>query len=223
MALGVGAQAPPPVPTSLDEKTARIVVTLLERSHMAKPTIDDETAQALGEDVLQGPRPQKYYFLKSDIDEFMPQATTLDEKIHEGNLDYGRQVFERYRKRSDERLKMVQEILAQKPDFTVDESMADDADLIDYPVDDKEAFDRMRKRIKLELLQAKVDDEDEAEAVKKLAIRYRDRNRMVKGFNNSDLLEFYLSSLSKTFDPHTSVHEQGVAGTTSSSSRCSFP
>ena len=203
VALVVGAQAPPPVPTTLDEKTARIVVTLLERSHMAKPTIDDETAKRWAKMFFKDLDPQKYYFLKADLAEFMPQATTLDEKIHEGNLDFARQVFERLLKRSDERYKMVQEILTQKPDFNVDESMADDADLIDYPADDKEAYDRIRKQIKLELLRAKVDKEDEAEALKKLAIRYRDRNRMVHQFNTSDLLEFYLSSLSKTFDPHT--------------------
>jgi len=203
VALVVGAQAPSPVPTSLDEKTARIVVTLLERSHMAKPTIDDETAKKWAKMFFKDLDPQKYYFLKADVNEFMPLATTLDEKIHEGNLDFARLVFDRFLKRSDERLKMVQEILKEKPDFTVEESMADDPEMLDYPADDAYARDRMRKRIKLELLQAKVDNEDEAEAVKKLTIRYRDRNRMVHQFNTSDLLEFYLSSLSRTFDPHT--------------------
>ena len=203
VALVVGAQAPAPVPTTQDEKTAKIVVSLLERSHMAKPTIDDETAKKWCKTFLKDLDPQKYYFLKADVDEFMPQATTLDEKIHEGNLDFAKVVFERFLKRSDERLAMVQEILKQKPDFTLDESIVDDPDNLDYPKDNDEARDRMRKRVKLELLQAKVDDEKEDEALKKLAIKYRDRNRMVHQFNGADLLEFYLSSLSRTFDPHT--------------------
>ncbi len=203
VALVVGAQAPSPVPTSLDEKTAKIVVALLERNHMAKPTIDDKTAKKWAKTFLKDLDPQKYYFLQADVDEFLPQATTLDEKIHEGNLDFGKLVFDRFLKRSDERLKMVQELLKEKPDFDVEESMADEPDKMDYPADEADARDRMRKRIKLELLQSKVDNEDGAEALKKLAIRYRDRNRMVHQFNSSDLLEFYLSSLSRTFDPHT--------------------
>ncbi len=227
VALVVGAQAP--TPTAQDEKTAKIVVSLLERSHMAKPTIDDETAKKWAKTFLKDLDPQKYYFLKSDVDEFMPQATTLDEKIHEGNLDFAKLVFDRFLKRSDERLAMVQEILKQKPDFTLDETIVDDPDNLDYPKNDEEARERIRKRVKLELLQAKVDDEDgdnlavkvpqdkdkekdkdklaeekREEAVKKLAIKYRDRNRMVHQFNAADLLEFYLSSLSRTFDPHTS-------------------
>ena len=203
VALVVGAQAPAPVPTPQDEKTAKKVVSLLETNHMAKPTIDDETAKKWCKTFLKDLDPQKYYFLKSDIDEFLPQATTLDEKIHEGNLEFSRVVFDRFLKRSDERLAMVQELLKEKPDFTIEESIVDDPDTLDYPKDNTEARDRMRKRIKLELLQAKVDDEKEDEALKKLAIKYRDRNRMVHQFNTADLLEFYLSALSRTFDPHT--------------------
>ena len=203
VALVVGAQAPAPVPTPQDEKTAKKVVSLLETNHMAKPTIDDETAKKWCKTFLKDLDPQKYYFLKSDIDEFLPQATTLDEKIHEGNLEFSRVVFDRFLKRSDERLAMVQDLLKEKPDFTIEESIVDDPDTLDYPKDDAEARDRMRKRIKYELLQAKVDDEKEDEALKKLAIKYRDRNRVVHQFNTADLLEYYLSALSRTFDPHT--------------------
>ena len=42
MAVIVGAQAPVPQPA--DQETARIVVDLLERGHMARPVIDDQIA-----------------------------------------------------------------------------------------------------------------------------------------------------------------------------------
>ena len=202
-ALVIGAQAPQVATTPVDERTAKIVVASLEGKHMAKPTIDDKTAVKWAKMFFKDLDPQKYYFLKADIDEFMPQATTLDEKIHEGNLDFGKQVFDRYLKRSEERLRMVEEVLKTKPDFTIDESMSDDPEKLDYPANDAEAKERVRQRVKLELLQAKIDNEPEEEALKKVDMRYRDRNRMVQSFNSSDLLEFYLSSLSRTFDPHT--------------------
>ena len=111
---------------------------------MAKPTIDDETAKKWCNTFLKDLDPQKYYFLKADVEEFLPQATTLDEKIHEGNLDFSHLVFDRFLKRSDERLAMVQELLKEKPDFTVEESIVDDPDLLEYPKDNAEARDRMR-------------------------------------------------------------------------------
>ena len=124
MAAVVGAQAPnqePPYQT-----TARVVVQLVERGHMAKPKIDDKIAKEWCETFLKELDPQKNYFEKGDIDEFMAQATTLDDKIREGNIDFAREVLDRYLKRSDERLATVNDLLKQPFEFTKDESILDD-------------------------------------------------------------------------------------------------
>jgi carboxyl-terminal processing protease len=203
MAVVVGAQSPTPQPA--DQLTARVVVQLVERGHMAKPKIDDETAQKWCKNFLKELDPQKNYFEKGDVKEFLAQAPTLDDKVREGNLDFPRAVFERYLKRADERLATVKDLLEQKFDFTADETIPDDPDLYDYPADTAEAKERWRKKIKLDLLQLKVVDKVEgAEARKKLLVRYRDRNRVVHQFNMGDLLEVYLSALTRTFDPHSS-------------------
>ena len=88
MAVVVGAQAPTPKPA--DQITASVVVQLLERGHMAKPKIDDEIAKKWCKNFIKDLDPQKNYFEKADVDEFMAQATTLDDKIREGNLDFAR-------------------------------------------------------------------------------------------------------------------------------------
>ncbi len=203
MAVVVGAQAPNPKPA--DQITASVVVQLLERGHMAKPKIDDEVAKRWCKNFLKELDPQKHYFEKGDINEFMAKATTLDDKIREGNLDFAQTVFDRYLKRNDERLAEVMKLLEQQPDFTADESLPDDPDLYDFPADAAEAKERWRKKVKFELLQLKVVDKLEGEeAVKKLKIRYKDRNRAAHQVDMGDLLEFYLSSLTRTFDPHSS-------------------
>ena len=48
----------------------------------------------------------------------------------------------------------------------------------------------------------RVDKVDDAEANKRLLIRYRDRNRMFHQFDMTDLLELYLTALTAV-DPHT--------------------
>jgi len=202
LAVIVGAQAPEP--TDLDEETARHVVKLVERDHMARPKIDDETAKKWCRLFLKRLDPLKNYFLQTDIDEFVAQDTTLDDKIRQGNLDFARLVFGRFLKRNDERLTAVTEFLKKKPDFTIDEEFADDPDKLDYPKNDQDANERWRKRIKFEWLQIKVLDKlSDDEIVKKLTIRYRDRNRFFKLFDMPDLLEVYLSALTETFDPHS--------------------
>src|SRR3954452_1546872 len=114
IAAVVGAQAPTPKP--LDEDTARVVVNLLELGHMAKPKIDDEIAKKWCRNFLKDLDPQKYYFEKADVDEFLAQATTLDDKVKEGNLDFPKLVFARFLQRCDERLATVKEMLALKHD-----------------------------------------------------------------------------------------------------------
>ena len=95
-------------------------------------------------------------------------------------------------------------LLDGKFDFNADDTISDDPDLYDYPKDEVEAKDRWLKRVKLDLLSLKVADKiDGAEAVAKLKIRYKDRNRAVHQFNMGDLLEVYLTALTKTFDPHS--------------------
>ena len=106
--------------------------------------------------------------------------------------------------RADERLADALDILKTKPDFTIDETLTDDPKRIDWPVDSAEAKDRIRKLIKLELLQRKLDDEDLEKGMAQLTTRYKDRNRTFKQFDTTDLLEVYLSAMTKAVDPHSS-------------------
>ena len=85
---------------------------LVEQIHMAKPKIDDEIAKKWCRNFIKDLDPQKYYFEKADVDEFLAQATTLDDKVKEGNLDFPKLVFARFLKRYDERLATVKEMLA---------------------------------------------------------------------------------------------------------------
>ena len=192
-----------PTPTPLDQVTARTVVRLLEQRHMAKPKIDDDTATKWCRNFIKDLDPQKTSFERADVDEFTAQATTLDDKIKEGNIDFAQQVFARYLQRSDERLNTIMELLEQKPDFTVDESIIDDPEKLDYPANADEAKERWRKKIKFDRLQLKVDKVDDEEAIKQLKVRYRDRNRIVHQFDSQELLGVYLTSLTKTIDPHS--------------------
>ena len=202
MAVVVGAQAPVPQPE--DQETARVVVELLEQLHMARPQIDDAIAIKWCDNFIKDLDPSKYYFLKPDVEEFKKEATTLDDQIREGNIEFAKRVLDRYVVRHDERFKTQMELLKNKQDFTVDEYLSDDSEKLDFPADKAEADERLRKKVKFDLLYSKVvEDVSEAEAVNKWKIRYKDRNRQVHQIDASELLQAYLTNLTKTFDPHS--------------------
>ena len=183
-----------PLPTRSPPRRCH-VVSLLEKNHMAQPKIDDEMAKKWCKNFLKELDPQKNYFLKDDVDEFLAQATTLDDKIKEGNLDFARLVFDRFLKRSDERLAPRWSCSRRSPTSPSTSPSSTIPTSSTTPPTPRRPKERWRKQIKFDLLQLKIVDKiDDDEAVKKLKIRYRDRNRIVHQFDMSDLLEVYLSA-----------------------------
>jgi len=199
----IAAQAPAGK-AEVERETAKAVVRLLERSHLSRPRINDDIARKWDRNFLKTLDPQKYYFLQADVDAFLAQDTTLDDKIHEGDVTFAKQVFARFKERSKERVAQAQEFLKQPVDFEADESIVDDPDKLDWPKTEEEATDRLRRRIKYDLLRLKVAKTDPEKALKQLAVRYRDINRTVQLFDTSEMLEIYLSSLAAVIDPHSS-------------------
>ncbi len=88
-------------------------------------------------------------------------------------------------------------------DFTVDEEFNTDGNKIEYAKTVEELNDRWRKRIKYDLLLQKADKVDPAEAKAKLTRRYNAFAKRMKQLSNDDLVEIYLTSITTSFDPHT--------------------
>jgi len=194
-----------PDATAEDQTVAKVVLQLLETKHRAKLKIDAEVAKRWCRIFIKDLDPRKNVFERGDVIEFISQASVLDDKIREGNLDFPRLVFDRYLKRIDERVATVIQLLRQKLDFKADDSILDDPDLYDYPDNADDALDRWRKKIKYEWLSYKVfNNLHDDEIVKKLSIVYQDWSRGVHQYDMPDLLEIYLSSLASTIDSSSS-------------------
>ncbi len=171
---------------------------------MARPQIDDAIAVKWCDNFIKDLDPAKYTFLKADVEEFKKEATSLDDRIRDGNIDFAKKVLERFVIRQDERFKTQMELLKDKHDFTLDEYLSDDVDKLDYPLDKAEADSRLRKKVKFDLLYSRVvEDVDDKVAVEKWKVRYKDRNRQTHQIDSSELLQIYLTNLTKTFDPHS--------------------
>ncbi|MBN1588708.1 MAG: carboxy terminal-processing peptidase [Pirellulales bacterium] len=200
--------ADPIGPTANERYVVLAVTTLLDRDHLLQHPLDDEIAKRAFRVYLKLLDPMKVYFYQSDIDEFEKSITKLDDMIRHRDTSFGYKVFDRFLKRIDERVAMVDRILAMKHDFTVDEEMAVDRDVTQYPKTPEEAFERWRKRIKYDLLvlKAQEDEKDHFEgqaAIDKLSRRYHSFAKRMHQTDNEEVLETYLSSVTNSLDPHT--------------------
>jgi carboxyl-terminal processing protease len=193
-----------PTPGKDDRIVARMICEILEQGHVTRPTIDDAISKRLFNRFFKDLDPGKVYFLKSDIDEFKRHETELDNMLHKGDVSFAYKVYNRFVERVGERLKLIDEMIDTKHDFTVKEYLETDPAKLEYLDDGPELRDRWRKRIKFDLLLQRIGAKPlpEAEAKQKLHDRYHAFAKRMRRLDNYDLLEIYLSGLSGSLDPH---------------------
>ncbi len=179
------------------------VSNLLRKEHISRRPIDDTISKRAFDLYIKRLDPLKAFFLKSDMEEFQPYATQIDDAVKRGDMQIARTIFNRFLQRVDERVESVQGMLDQGFDFTKDESLATDPDTYDYSATAEEATDRWRKRLKYEILVQKADGMSVEEARDKMLRRYRSFARRHHQTDGDELLETFLSSVTESFDPHT--------------------
>lgn len=187
-----------------DADTARLLSKMIPQYHLSRAEIDDTISTKLFDGYLKALDPAKLYFLQSDIDEFSASRTLLDDQIKNGNVQFGYDVFERYKERLDAQTEVAFKLIdSQSYDFTVDESIETDPKKLTWSATQDELNDRWRKRLKFEFLQAKIDNEEIEKTRERLHKRYRNSQLLIDKYSTIEQLETYLSALTTCFDPHS--------------------
>jgi len=195
--------APLTAPNPRDRQVTVLVRSLMTRDHLSKHELDDEISERAMKTLLEGFDPRKMYFLKSDVEEFLTKRQKLDDDVEAGDVRFAYQVFNRFLQRLDERVQWVDKLAPEQHDFTLDETIDADAKDLQYAADQAEAYDRWRKLIKLNLLTFKSDGLSDEEARQKVQRRYHSLAKRWHQTDSDELLERFLTSVTSSFDPHT--------------------
>ncbi len=216
----------PPADTSV---IVRGVRTLVTEDHIAHPQFDDQMSERAFDLFLRQVDPLKMYLLQSDIDEFSVFRHQLDDFIRVNDVRPAYLVYKRYLQRLNEFMPYIHEQIDAPHDFTVNESIVANAKDISWAANETELKDRIRKTIKLNILNLKADNRtkkgeakpdadngqptnpDESKVENKsmeeiqetLHKRYRTLYKMKSQTDVDELLEIYLSSLTRSLDPHS--------------------
>ena len=206
------ANAPPASvkPGTNDRYIAVAVRRQLENEHFLRKPIDDEIARRWFSSFLEALDPMKVYFLQSDVDSFMPKRESLDELVKKGDVTFAYDVLTRFLQRVDQRLPLIERLIQGSQDFATDEAIVIDRDETKWAKNEAEAEDLWRRRIKYDLLVQKMEKTSPEEAKDKLLRRYRSLAKRWHQMTADELLETYLSSLTSSFDPHTSYMSPGT-------------
>ncbi len=190
-------------PSREDAVIARTVNNLIQRMHVSQRKFDDELSSRAFDQLLKMLDPMKMYFYKSDIAEFETFRDKLDDQMKKGDINFAYVVFKKYLQRVQSLMPTVHALIDQDNDFTIDEKVAVDREVVDYPADDAESKERWRKQIKYSFLVLKADGKKDEQIREQLHKRYKFQERNRKQTDVYELLEMYLTALTSSLDPHS--------------------
>ena len=196
----------PEAKEAIKQKNISIFVSsLMNRRHMAQLRVDDEISRRAMDMFLKTLDPMKLYFYQSDVDQFANEKTNIDDYIVKGDVSLAKRIFDVFLERVNERTAVAQKFVDGTHDYTLDETMDRDPEKINWMASVEEADERWRKRVKYDLLLQSTDDETpEDQAVERLHKRYRSIAQRWDQTSNDELLEMFLTSVTMSFDPHSS-------------------
>ena len=150
-----GAEAPDPGKVEIS------VGQLLERGHYTQKKLDDNVSRALLKNFLEGLDYNHLYYTQKDIDDFTTKyATVLDDDIILGKTEPEFEMYDLYKKRVEDRVAKIKELLKQNYDFKSTKEIEVNRQKAAWPKDEEAADQLWRDRIEGELLQEKLAQGD---------------------------------------------------------------
>ena len=192
--------------TDAERETIVEMIDQLEQRHYAKHPYDDGMSSAHLDSYIESLDRGKMFFTAADVAEFEKYRTAMDDQLHEGNLEAGFVIFNRFQQRLEERMENVVETLPEQVtsmDFSVDESYPLETDEWEWAKTPAELDDRWRKRLKNEVLSLKLAKKPMDEIAPILVKRYDSQLKRVRQYNSQDVFQIFANSLTELYDPHT--------------------
>ncbi len=206
-----------------DKLLLDIITYILEKGHYAPKDINDDFSVSVFEDFIDVLDPTKRYFQAEDIKDFEQFKFQIDDQIKNTDISFFNLVHERYMQRMDEVKVIIEEVLDEPFDYTVEESINSDYDKRPFTSSKSELKERWRKQLKfwtLNTFDSKLKDEIQKKkddpsytslSMKEVEKESRDVTRktlkeffdFVDNLERKDRFVQYINTIVDKFDPHT--------------------
>jgi carboxyl-terminal processing protease len=198
-------------PTPELEKESMLIVQVLNRTHYRKIAIDDSLSEVVLNNYLESLDPYKVYFLQKDVDAFKQYRHRLDDDLQAGDLTAAYDIYNIYRKRFDERVKVIDSLTQVKHDFSKDEYYEADRKEASWAKDKAELTEIWRQIIKSQALSYMIANKEWPEIHTNLQKRYAQIRKNMEQQKSVDVFQVYMNAFTESFDPHTSYFSPRTA------------
>ncbi|WP_426211843.1 carboxy terminal-processing peptidase [Massilia sp. TWP1-3-3] len=174
-----------------------------EKRHYKATPLDDAMSAKIFDAYFKSLDGEKLFFLQSDIDQFAPIRTKLDDAIRNENITLPFVIYSAYQQRFAERIAYARELLKGKLDFTIDERFQIDREKAAWPKSEDEIRDLWRKRVKNDWLRLKLAGKEEKAIRETLDKRYDNYATRVGKVDSEDVFQLFMNAYATSIDPHT--------------------
>ena len=209
------------------ETISKLTSTIISKQHYRQEALDDNVSARLFNEYFKMLDPGKIYFTKEDIKSFESYKTELDDLAVEGSLEFAFKVYKVFLKHLEEYEKFTDQLLANGIDFKTDEEFSYDRQAAEWPANEAEQKELWRKKLKNDLLTLKLIERAGSELEKtakkdkstdpkhihpswnnktpeeRIKKRIASYISYLRNYEALDVLELYLSSLARVYDPHS--------------------
>jgi carboxyl-terminal processing protease len=205
------------------EKILHDVGLMLAEIHYSPRAIDDSFSREVFRKYLNGIDPEKKIFMQTDIAALHKFENTIDDEINgKAPVQFAQSVNDIYRKRLQESEALYKDILSHPFDFTKDEYVDLNEEKLDFPKNETDRKESLRKRLKFlalekytELLDLAKSGKDSATAhaskdqleviARQKALRSMDLyySRLKVKANDNDRFNEFVETIVQCMDPHT--------------------
>jgi carboxyl-terminal processing protease len=206
------------------ETIARLSSTIIAKRHYTQRPMDDKLSSELFDEYFKTLDPNKMFFTAKDIEKFSDRRTKLDEQLAAGNLSFAFDVFNLYLSRLEAYETASREFIDKGFDFSSNEDFEFNRSKADWLPNEDALKELWRRKVKNDVLSLMIVDKatKEGERSKKVSERNahpswasavspeeRVKRRIsqfvqiYKKFDPIDVLEIYLRSLARVYDPHS--------------------
>jgi carboxyl-terminal processing protease len=187
----------------LKQTDMQFLVNQVLAVHAQINILDDNISKRIFNNYIDSLDYGKYYFYQSDIKQFSKNELLFDDFIAANDYRAVFEIFKVYKERTDQMMKMFDDLINENYDFSKDESILVDRNKIQYSSSEADMKDRWRKNIKLQLLNYTSSGKTVKEGKQKLKKKYQLMKKRIDEIDEERLLSMFMNSITTALDPHT--------------------
>ena len=197
----------PPLSPSFKQVIASVnVVDQLSKNHYRKVPLNRANADKVFDLYLERLDPNRSFFLQKDIEEFIPYREKLADSLNRGDLKPAFAIFNRYRKRAEERARFMLKHLdsgIKGLDLKTNEELIIERKEEPWLKHKKAQRTLWLKQFKDSVLTQKLNNRTDKEITDQLRRRNTNLLRRLHQSKSEDAFQTYINAFTAIYDPHT--------------------